>query len=210
MMRTREVGPRHSSNEAAERSGAPCCGAIRGRVIQARRGPRSARNDLPSAQAQASRGNKRYVLIQVNLPPILAFETSRDRDSRLDPDQLVAAAVGISEAEQQQRAHVRDGSIACALGYQAPPQFPECLLTCCIEREMIEAPAAEHRLIPGRLDPRDLKWMQDSMRTHFDKGVPQTLLFEVDRYARAENALVEINQPIHVGRDKRQVMDIVQ
>jgi hypothetical protein len=52
--------------------------------------------------------------------------------------------------------------------------------------------------------------MQDSMRTYFDEGVPQTLLIEVDRHTRAEDALVEVNQPIHVGRDKRQVMDIVQ
>jgi putative ABC transport system substrate-binding protein len=45
------------------------------------------------------------VALMIHVINARAFETSRDRP-----------AIGISEAEQQQRAHVCDGSIACAIG----------------------------------------------------------------------------------------------
>ena len=73
-----------------------------------------------------------------------------------------------------------------------------------------KAPALEHRLLAWRLNPRDLKWMKDSVRPHFDEGVAQTLLLEIDRHARSEDPLVETDQSVHVGGDKRQVVDVVE
>ncbi len=98
------------------------------------------------------------MLIQLDFGPLGALEASCDRDARLDPHYLVAASVGVDEAEKEQRAHVRNSSIACALGDEAPPHFPERLLACGIERKVVEAPALEHRLVAWRLNSRDLKW----------------------------------------------------
>ena len=52
--------------------------------------------------------------------------------------------------------------------------------------------------------------MQDSVRTHFDEGVAQPLLLEIDRDARTEDTFVETYQSVHVGGDKRQVMYVVE
>ena len=89
-------------------------------------------------------------------------------------------------------------------------RIPVRRLACGIEREVVEAPALEHRLLAWRLNPRDLTWMKDSVRPHFDEGVAQTLLLERDRQARSEDPLVETDQSVHVGGDKRQVVDVVE
>ena len=87
------------------------------------------------------------MLIQLDFRPLGALEPLRDRDTRLDPNYLVAASVGVSEAKKEERAHVCNGSIAYALGNEAPPYFPERLLACSIERKVVEAPALEHGLV---------------------------------------------------------------
>lgn len=150
------------------------------------------------------------ILIQLDFRPLGALEPLRDRDTRLDPNYLVAASVGVSEAKKEERAHVCNGSIAYALGNEAPPYFPERLLACGIERKVVEAPALEHGLVARRFNSRDLKWVQDSVRTHFDEGVAQPLLLEIDRDVRSEDTFVETYQSVHVGGDKRQVMYVVE
>lgn len=74
---------------------------------------------------------------------------------------------------------------------------------------MVEAPALEHGLVARRFNSRDLKWVQDSVRTHFE-GVAQPLLLEIDRDVRSEDTFVETYQSVHVGGDKRQVMYVVE
>ena len=61
-------------------------------------------------------------LIQLDFGPLGTLEPMRDSDPRLDPNYLVTAAVGVRETKQEERAHVRNGSIACALGNEAPPR----------------------------------------------------------------------------------------
>ena len=94
---------------------------------------------------------------------------------RPDPNYLVTASVGVSEAQKEERAHVCNGSIAYALGNETPPYFPECFLACGIERKVVEPTALEHGLVARRFNSRDLKWVQDSVRTHLDEGVAQPL-----------------------------------
>jgi hypothetical protein len=61
-----------------------------------------------------------------------------------------------------------------------------------------------------RINSSDLKWVQDSVWTHFDEGVAQPLLLEIDRHARSEDTFVEADQSVHVCGDKRQVMYVVE
>ena len=75
---------------------------------------------------------------------------------------------------------------------------------------MIEAPAGEHRPLARNLDSGHLKRVQDGVRTDLDEGMSQTLLLEVDGHARPEDAVVEADQPVHVGGDERQVMNVVE
>jgi len=112
------------------------------------------------------------MLIQLDFRPLGALEASCDRDAKPDPYYLVAASVGVDEAEKKERPHVRDGSIARPFGDEAPPHFPERLLARGIERKVVEATAFEHRLLAGRLNSRDLEWVKDGVRTHLDKRMP--------------------------------------
>jgi hypothetical protein len=151
------------------------------------------------------------MLIQLDFRPLGALEPLRDSDTRLDPNYLVAASVGVSETKKEERAHVCNASIAYALGNEAPPYFPERFLACGIGRKVVEAPALEHGLVARRFNSRDLKRVQDSVRTHFDEGVAQPLLLlEIDRDARSEDTFAETDQSVHVGGDKRQVMYVVE
>jgi hypothetical protein len=65
-------------------------------------------------------------------------------DARLDPDDLVPAAVGVVKAEAEQRAHVGDdpalGGIR-TFGDEAAPNLAERFLVGSIEREVVEAAA---------------------------------------------------------------------
>jgi hypothetical protein len=76
----------------------------------------------------------------------------------------------------------------------APPSAPsattylaERLLARRVQREVVQAAALEHR-----------------------EGMPEALFFQVDRHPCPEDALVEADQPVQVGRDELQVMDVVE
>ena len=58
-------------------------------------------------------------------------------------------------------------------------------------RKVVEAPTLEHGLVARGFSSRDLKRVQDSMRTHFDEGVAQPLLLEIDCDTCSEDTLVE-------------------
>lgn len=48
------------------------------------------------------------------------------------------------------------------------------------------------------------------MRADLDEHVPKAFLFQVDHDTRVEDALVETDQPVHVGCHERQVVDVVE
>src|SRR5215212_5931755 len=75
---------------------------------------------------------------------------------------------------------------------------------------MVEASAPEHRLGARRLEAGNLKGMQDRVRSHLDKGVAEIFFFQIHRGSCPEDALVEGDEAIHVGGDKRQVVDVVE
>ena len=120
------------------------------------------------------------------------------------------APVGVGEAEVQQRAHVRHRPVACPFGYHPPKDLPERLFAGGVEREVVQPAAPEHRPGARRLDAGHLEGVQHRVRSHLDEGVPQVLLLQVDRHPRPEDAFVEGDQPVHVGRDERQVVNAVQ
>jgi hypothetical protein len=52
--------------------------------------------------------------------------------------------------------------------------------------------------------------VQDGVRADLDEGVPDPLLLDVHRDPGIEDALVEVDQPVHVSRDERHVVDVVE
>src|SRR4051794_1395662 len=74
-----------------------------------------------------------------------------DGDARLFPDHLMAALVRVEETEEQHRAHIGYYAVARALGEYASAQLTERLLARRVEREMVEPPTLEKRLLTRRL-----------------------------------------------------------
>ncbi len=65
-------------------------------------------------------GSAGSLLLQVDRGPLLPPDASLDGDAGLDPDDLVAGAVGVDEAEVEEGAHVDDVPIGGAFGHHAP------------------------------------------------------------------------------------------
>ena len=136
-------------------------------------------------------------------------EVLREVLDRLAVVDLVLAPVGVGEAEVQQRAHVRHRPVARPFGYHPPKDLPERLFAGGVEREVVQPAAPEHRPGARRLDARHLEGVQHRARANLDEGVAEALFFQVDRHPRFEDALVEGDQPVHVGGDERRVVDAV-
>jgi hypothetical protein len=68
----------------------------------------------------------------------------------------------------------------------------------------------EHWLGTRRLDPWNLERVQDGVRTYFDEGVAKIFFLEVNCHLCFKNTFVKADQPVHIGSDKGEVMDIVE
>jgi hypothetical protein len=75
---------------------------------------------------------------------------------------------------------------------------------------MVEPTTLEKRLLTRRLDAGHLERVQHRVRTHLDEGVANAFLLHIERHPCLEDALVKGDQPVHVGGDERQVMDVVE
>ena len=48
------------------------------------------------------------------------------------------------------------------------------------------------------------------MLSHLNEGMPQASFFQFECHPRPEDVLVEGSQPVKVGDDERQVVDVVE
>jgi hypothetical protein len=118
------------------------------------------------------------------------------------------AAVRIGEAQEEQRTHVRDDAIAGALGDEAPRISRNASSLAALSAKWSRRPRLNIGWKVGGSRPGISNGWSAVCRPNFDEGITQAFLLEIDCNSSFENAFVEANQPIHIGSDERQVMDV--
>lgn len=76
--------------------------------------------------------------------------------------------------------------------------------------EMVQPAALKHGLRVGGTDAGNLEWMQQDIRPDFNTGMTITFFLKIEQYLGFEDAGIEIDEAVQIGRYEGQMMNAIE